>query len=1085
MSKSILMRADNGVLRKQVYDGSEDALLTIDDDGDIWLYTGGQGVGQKISGGAPVTIEGRLGVGEIVQAVLAPGWTYTSIQWMREVNGVSSEIVGATGPQYQLVADDLQPGARVFATTAGLSYAAAGLRSPVLELQISGIPPSSAVAGVPYSFATVFSGGVPPYTPFISGPAGMVHDETGVHWDNPIAGAYSNIVPGVQDSLGTQAFMPPFALTVIAGALVPVNTTLPAITGTAQVGNALMASSGVWTNSPSSFAYQWLRTSGGATTPVSGALSSTYSLSGADVGYQMSVRVIASNGIGASAPATSSPTTVVSGSGSMTYGIVAANRLQVPTAVSGAAVPNLRAYQREHTSHSGGVVRNMRLHNVWRYISSSSFVLTAVTGSPSMTWRQWVEYPQGTFTPLTFGGSPDCVMSASASQVASDPLSITIPANAKFWVHTANAGASVLMPVIELAANADALGVTDAAYTMANLSSPAHQSAGSAALAFVGPFMITGDVEAAGAKGNLVLGDSIVFAQGDVSSAGGRGSSGLFGRLLDGSSSSYVKYAQRGATAQAIAEGVGGAAYVALMDSIRAACTHVLIQPGINDLRLGRTQSQVMANRATLTGDFPGLAIAQTTLTPRTSSTDGWATVANQSQQTDGNMAAWSATNTAIRALSGAQQIVEVANVVANVPGGLVWACPVGATPPVLDGTHPTSGMAAYGAANISYMTAETTPPNISSVVVTNASPTVAAITFSESMDTSFVPAALAFTVSGHTVSSVTFASPASLSVTVTPAFVNGEAARTLAYTQPGTNDLRDVAGNLLASVSGVAITNNVLPVDTTAPTLSSAVVNGASLVLTYNEELNTTAPATSAYSVVGAGGVTQAPTAINISGSAVTLMLATPAVSGNTVTLSYTVPGSNPIRDTAGNPAVALTGQAVTNSTTGAIPAVFATLQNLADEGGGTYASTSAGGPNDSIGVVSGSLAGNGYIEAQKLNTTDCSFYLRFDASPGAVTVANADFSFGVSTSGLIAYGENANPTVSSTNIGGNASTWIRLERSGSSILGKYSTDNRATWTTFQTFTATTLATLYVSVSVPYASGLRRIFNPTTLAVA
>lgn len=211
---------------------------------------------------------------------------------------------------------------------------------------------------------------------------------------------------------------------------------------------------------------------------------------------------------------------------------------------------------------------------------------------------------------------------------------------------------------------------------------------------------------------------------------------------------------------------------------------------------------------------------------------------------------------------------------------------------------------------------ADTTPPTITGNAVANATPTVVTVTFSEAMNTSAAPVASAFTVSGHTVSSVAFASSTTLSVTVTPAFVNGEAARTLAYTQPGTNNLRDVAGNLLATVSGVAITNNVQPADTTPPTLSSAAVNGASLVMTYNEALNTTAPATSAYSVVGAGGTTQAPSAVNISGSNVVLTLGTPAVSGNTVTISYTVPGTNPVRDMAGNSAAALSGQAVTNST-------------------------------------------------------------------------------------------------------------------------------------------------------------------------
>ncbi len=105
----------------------------------------------------------------------------------------------------------------------------------------------------------------------------------------------------------------------------------------------------------------------------------------------------------------------------------------------------------------------------------------------------------------------------------------------------------------------------------------------------------------------------------------------------------------------------------------------------------------------------------------------------------------------------------------------------------------------------------DTTPPTIISASVENAVPTAVVLVASEPLNTSFVPAASAFTVSGHTVSSVAI-SGSSITLTVTPAFVFGEAARTVAYTQPGTNNVRDnaPAGNLLANFTGQAITNNV-----------------------------------------------------------------------------------------------------------------------------------------------------------------------------------------------------------------------------------------------------------------------------------
>lgn len=104
---------------------------------------------------------------------------------------------------------------------------------------------------------------------------------------------------------------------------------------------------------------------------------------------------------------------------------------------------------------------------------------------------------------------------------------------------------------------------------------------------------------------------------------------------------------------------------------------------------------------------------------------------------------------------------------------------------------------------------ADTTAPTINSASVEDAAPTVVVLYASESLDTTYVPAASAFTVSGHAVTSVAI-SGSSIRLTVSAAFTNGEAARTVAYAQPGTNNARDLAGNLLANFSGLSITNNV-----------------------------------------------------------------------------------------------------------------------------------------------------------------------------------------------------------------------------------------------------------------------------------
>ena len=105
--------------------------------------------------------------------------------------------------------------------------------------------------------------------------------------------------------------------------------------------------------------------------------------------------------------------------------------------------------------------------------------------------------------------------------------------------------------------------------------------------------------------------------------------------------------------------------------------------------------------------------------------------------------------------------------------------------------------------------------------------------------------------------------------------------------------------------------------VDTTAPILDSATVDGTSLVLTYNEALDEDSePATTAYSVSVNSGSGAAPSGVDVTGKKVTLTLGTAVTAGQSVTVTYTVPSSNPVQDTSENDAAALTNQSVVNNT-------------------------------------------------------------------------------------------------------------------------------------------------------------------------
>jgi hypothetical protein len=96
----------------------------------------------------------------------------------------------------------------------------------------------------------------------------------------------------------------------IAGPPIPLNVTIPVITGVVQVGNVLTAGVGTWANAPISYSYQWYDSAMGM---IPMATSSTYSPNAMNIGHTLVVSVVATNAVGPSAPAFSAPTTTVVG----------------------------------------------------------------------------------------------------------------------------------------------------------------------------------------------------------------------------------------------------------------------------------------------------------------------------------------------------------------------------------------------------------------------------------------------------------------------------------------------------------------------------------------------------------------------------------------------------------------------------------------------------------------------------------------------------------------------------------------------------------------------------------------------------
>ncbi|NTV98285.1 MAG: hypothetical protein HGA70_03880, partial [Chlorobiaceae bacterium] len=234
------------------------------------------------------------------------------------------------------------------------------------------------------------------------------------------------------------------------------------------------------------------------------------------------------------------------------------------------------------------------------------------------------------------------------------------------------------------------------------------------------------------------------------------------------------------------------------------------------------------------------------------------------------------------------------------------------------------ASLSARAVTNNTPVPADTTAPVFSSATV-NGSTLVLTYTDLNNLDAANPPAASAFTVSGHTVSGVSVNSAAkTVTLTLSTPAAYGETV-TVSYTDPTAgNDgkaIQDLAGNDAASFSARPATNST-PVsgDTAAPVFSSAVVNGSTLVLTYTDANNLDAanpPSASAFRVSGhvVSGVS-----VNAAAKTVTLTLSTPAVFGETVTVSYTDPSAGndakAIQDLAGNDAAGFWAKPATNNT-------------------------------------------------------------------------------------------------------------------------------------------------------------------------
>ena len=174
--------------------------------------------------------------------------------------------------------------------------------------------------------------------------------------------------------------------------------------------------------------------------------------------------------------------------------------------------------------------------------------------------------------------------------------------------------------------------------------------------------------------------------------------------------------------------------------------------------------------------------------------------------------------------------------------------------------------------------------------------------------------------------------------------------------------------------------------VDTNKPTLVSAELDNTILTLTFSEALNETAPANTVFTVKVGGGTGSNPTAVSISGSVVTLTLANAVASGQTVTVSYTKPATNPLKDLSGKEADGFVDNAVSVDPPPEFPNATETFTVVENTTSGTVGMVTATDPENQTVVYS--VEGTG--------ADDFNHDFSLDSSTGAITVksdATIDF--------------------------------------------------------------------------------------------
>jgi surface antigen len=240
--------------------------------------------------------DGDARVGATLSAIRgswSPAGIAYSYQWTRDGHA----IAGATSKMYVVTPADAGRSVAVHVTGSKTAYETTTLRSPDRAIALQPLTRTQ----VPVVQGEAVIGGRLTAIRGTWSPTGLSYRYEWLRAGTPIPGATSKDYAVTAADAGStiavrvtavKAGYQPTSLTSAARAvpLKPLTRTVtPRVDGQARIGQTLTAVRGTWSPSGLHYTYQWFR--GG--TPIAGATTKTYTLSAADRGQRISVRVTA------------------------------------------------------------------------------------------------------------------------------------------------------------------------------------------------------------------------------------------------------------------------------------------------------------------------------------------------------------------------------------------------------------------------------------------------------------------------------------------------------------------------------------------------------------------------------------------------------------------------------------------------------------------------------------------------------------------------------------------------------------------------------------------------------------------------